>query len=237
LNSYSGEKAGSILFTELRNLSDLAAIQPALERCGFVYEEHLNYLINLRRSDEEVFKAISSRTRSYIRRALRDEAIVLKEITDRVQLRDCYELMRLTYQNAQVPLADFSLFESAFDQLYPLDMVRFTAVYYEQKPIAVSADLFYKDVIYYWYGGMDRAHGSLHPNELIRWHVLQQGIENGYGLFDFGGAGKPNEKYGVRDFKAKFGGDLVNYGRNIREHSPRLLRISTLGYSVVRRWL
>jgi len=28
------------------------------------------------------------------------------------------------------------------------------------------------------------------------------------------GAGKPSEKYGVRDFKAKFGGNLVNFGRN-----------------------
>ncbi len=232
------KKAGSkSLFTELRNLSDLGAIQPVLNRTGFVYEDHLNYLIDLKRPEEEVFGAIASRTRSYIRRALRQENLELKEINDRESLRASYDLLKLTYQNAQVPLSDFSLFEAAYDILRPKNMARFSAVFLDQDPIAVSIDLVYKDVVYYWYGGMDRAYSKQHPNELLRWHVIQWGIQNGYGVFDFGGAGKPDEKYGVRDFKAKFGGELVCYGRNICQHSPRLLRLSTLGYGVARRFM
>jgi lipid II:glycine glycyltransferase (peptidoglycan interpeptide bridge formation enzyme) len=237
LKTYNKETGNKSLFTELRNLSDLETIQPVLNRCGFVYEDHLNYLIDLRRSEEEVFGAIASRTRSYIRRALRQENLEIKEINDRESLRTSYDLLKLTYQNAQVPLSDFSLFESAYDLLRPHDMVRFSAVFLEQTPIAVSIDLVYKDVVYYWYGGMDRAYSKQHPNELLRWHVIQWGIQNGFGIFDFGGAGKPDEKYGVRDFKAKFGGELVSYGRNICQHSPRLLRLSTFGYGVARRFI
>ena len=37
------------------------------------------------------------------------------------------------------------------------------------------------------------------------WHTLDWGAEDGYSLNNFGGAGKPDEEYGVRDFKAKFG--------------------------------
>jgi len=67
------------------------------------------------------------------------------------------------------------------------------------------------------------------------WHVLKWGAENGYKVYDFGGAGKPSEKYGVRDFKSKFGGDLVCFGRNTCVHAPALMRLSQVGYSIYRR--
>ena len=40
------------------------------------------------------------------------------------------------------------------------------------------------------------------------------GAENGYRLCNFGGAGKRDEEYGVRDFKAKFGGELICFARS-----------------------
>jgi lipid II:glycine glycyltransferase (peptidoglycan interpeptide bridge formation enzyme) len=73
------------------------------------------------------------------------------------------------------------------------------------------------------------------PGELLMWHILKWGAENGYRTYDFGGAGNPDEKYGVRDFKAKFGGRLVCFGRNTFVHDPALLRLSTFGYSLLRR--
>ena len=73
------------------------------------------------------------------------------------------------------------------------------------------------------------------PNELVIWHILEWGANNGYRLYDFGGAGRPGEAYGVRDFKAKFGGQLVQFGRSVREHAPRLLKLSKSGYSIYRK--
>jgi serine/alanine adding enzyme len=63
---------------------------------------------------------------------------------------------------------------------------------------------------------------------------LEWGVENGYRVYDFGGAGKPDEEYGVRDFKAKFGGKLVCYGRNVYVHSQVRLELSKLGYTIYR---
>ncbi|MFN2220929.1 MAG: lipid II:glycine glycyltransferase FemX [Candidatus Promineifilaceae bacterium] len=237
LAAYADDTGGSYLFTELRNVSDLGRWQPILERSGFIYEEHLNYLIDLTQDEEEMFGKVSSRTRSYIRKAIRQEKLELREVTDRADLPAMYELLHQTYQNAQVPLSDISLFENAFDILRPLGMARFLAVYLEERPIAVSIDLLFKDRVYYWYGGMDRDYSKQHPNEYLRWSIIQRGKQEGYAIFDFGGAGRPDQVYGVRDFKAKFGGDLVGYGRNVCEHSPRLLRLSTLGYGVVRKLL
>jgi len=77
---------------------------------------------------------------------------------------------------------------------------------------------------------VDRDFSSYVPNEILTWHILEWGAENGYHLCDFGGAGRSDEDYGVRDFKSKFGGELVCYGRNIYVHFPFLLCLSKLGY-------
>lgn len=69
------------------------------------------------------------------------------------------------------------------------------------------------------------------------WQVLEWGATKGYRTFDFGGAGKPGEDYGPRRFKAKFGGTLVNYGRNVCVHAPMRLKLSEKVYNIARRFL
>ena len=42
------------------------------------------------------------------------------------------------------------------------------------------------------------------------------------------GAGRPDEKYGVRDFKAEFGGEMVEYGRYVYAHCPLVYRLGAM---------
>jgi len=234
LRTYTREVGGFPLFTELRNLSSLETLQPTLNECDFVYEDHLNYLIDLDRPPEEILQSIGRRTSKHIRRGFRRGEVIIEEVKDREQVAACYDLLRKTYQAARIPLADRSLFEAAFALLYPKGMVRFTLASVGQAPVAVSVELLYKDVVYGWAGGMDRDYSSYMPNELLMWHILEWGAENGYRVYDFGGAGKPDEEYGPREFKAKFGGDLVCYGRNTYVHSQARLMLSKLGYVIYR---
>ncbi len=234
LDAYVREIKGSCLFTELRNVSDLAAVQPILRNQGFVYEDHLNYLIDLDLTPEEVFQNIGARTKKNIKRGLNKGEVMVREVTDASQLGICYDLLKKTYQAARVPLASRSMFEAAFELLRPKNMVRFTLAYIGEAPAAVSIELLYKDVIYGWFGGLDRAYTRFNPNEMLMWHILKWGSENRFKQYDFGGAGKPDEKYGVRDFKAKFGGKLVCYGRNTYVHMPKILWLSKLGYNAAR---
>jgi serine/alanine adding enzyme len=237
VRTYVQEMGREALFTELRNLSDLSPVQPALEDCGFAYESHLNYLIDLDRPVEEIMQSIGGRTRKNIRRGLRRGEVVVEEVVERAQVSLCFELLRRTYAAAQVPLADSSLFEAAFDVLRSRGMVRYVLVRVGDAYVGTSVELLYKDVVYGWYGGVDRAYSRYTPNELLMWHILQWSAESGYRTYDFGGAGKPDEEYGVREFKAKFGGELVCFGRNICIHAPRMLWLSKQGYHLLRRWL
>lgn len=234
LEAYNHQIDKAVLFTELRNLCNLDAVQPILHEHGFRYEAHLNYLIDLRRSAEAILQSVGPRTRKNIRRALRRGEVVIEEATEPQQLPACYDLLRQTYRAACVPLADRSLFEAAFELLHPKGMVRFTVARVGENVAATSVELLYKGVAYGWYGGMNRAYGSYLPNELLTWHILQWSAEHGYHVYDFGGAGKPDEDYGVRRFKAKFGGELVNYGRNVCIHAPVRMGISKVGYQLAR---
>lgn len=235
LQAYENGVEGAPLFTELRNLADLSGLQPVLNANGFAYEEHLDFLIDLTRSPEEIMQGIGSRTRKNLRRGLRRGEVDITEVDRREQVTACYELLSKTYAAAEVPLADSSLFEAAFDVLYPRGMVKILLAQVNNAYAAGSLELVYKDTIYGWYGGLDRAYGEYIPNELLVWYILRWGAENGYRVYDFGGAGKPDEEYGVRDFKAKFGGQLVNFGRNVHVHSRLTLTVSRVGYQVYRK--
>jgi serine/alanine adding enzyme len=235
LQRYRRSVRGRYLFTELRNVSNLSDLQPLLQAEGFAFEEHLNYLIGLDRSRDELWASMGRRTRKQIRRGLRSGQVAIHEVDQAAQIPYCYELLARTYARVRVPLADYSLFGAAFDVLYPKRMVKFLQAQVGEEYVATSVELIYKDRILGWYGATERAYSQFTPTEALTWHILRWGADNGYRVYDFGGAGRPGEPYGVRDFKAKFGGELVNYGRNTCIHAPARFAISKAGYGVYRR--
>ncbi len=61
-------------------------------------------LIDLKPSPEAIFENFGRRTRKKIRRGLRQGDIVIEEAADRGKGAACYNLLRQTYEAAQVPL-------------------------------------------------------------------------------------------------------------------------------------
>jgi CelD/BcsL family acetyltransferase involved in cellulose biosynthesis len=235
LDAYDRAADRAVVFTELRNLADLSDLQPIMRQRGYAFEPHLNYLVSLAGGADETFLRIGRRTRKQIRHGLRTGDVTIEEAATRDEALECVDVLRRTYAGARVPLADRSLFEAAFDVLHHRRMVKFVLARIDRTCVAASVELVFKDTIYGWYGGVDRAYVSHTPNELLMWYVLKWGAENGFATYDFGGAGRPDEEYGVRNFKAKFGGELVCYGRNVRTHAPARLRVSRAGYGLYRR--
>ncbi len=237
LRAYVRDVSRPPLFTELRNLANLDDYQPVFWKNGFVREDHLNYLVNVGCSPEDILMNIGPRTRKAIRRGVRAAKVAVEEVKGLEGVAACYGLLRQSYAAARVPLASPTLFEAALSLLQPKGMIRITLAKVDGRPAATSIELLYKEVMYGWYGGVDRSLGEYTPNELLQWHVLEWGANNGYQLYDFGGAGKPEQAYRVRDYKAKFGGELVNFGRNTFVHAPALLKLSEIGYHFLRRFI
>jgi len=237
LQTYIQNSENYVIFTEVRNLSDTRVERSVLIDCGFSYEDHLNFLVDLNHSPEAVLQGIGKRTRKKIRSSLRKGELIIEEIKQDDQVKLCYDLLEKTYARAKVPLADYSLFEAAFDALHSKGMIKFLLAYVGDVCVGTSVELLFKDKIYGWYGGSDRRYSKYYPNEMLMWHILNWGAQNRYNVYDFGGAGKPGEEYGVRNFKAKFGGNLVNFGRFVYVHAPNQLILSKFGYRFYRRFL
>jgi len=236
LKDYNEATKNSVLFTEMRNLTDLIDVRPVLDSQGFVFEEHLNFLISLDVPETELWKCIRSNARRNIQKAQK-MGVKITEADDLTSMPEAYAVMKDVYHRIQVPLPDQSLFESVFRILHPKGMLRILLARVGEKIVGVLNLLLYKDVVFYWYTGTLREFSAYRTNDLLVWHALEFGHRNHFRIFDFGGGGKPDEEYGVREFKAKFGGTLVNYGRHMKIHSPLRLKLSREGYQLMRRFL
>ncbi|MFQ6127885.1 MAG: lipid II:glycine glycyltransferase FemX [Thermoplasmata archaeon] len=224
----------SALYTEIRNLWDVSSDIPAYESTGFAYEPHLNFHIDLGRGEEELWSDISKGRRKGIKKAERAGLDFVPAKTSS-QIDISYEILKKTYSGVGVPLADKTLFESAFRILGPRQYARFFLCLHEGEPIACRAVLSFKGTIHDWYGGSLAEHRAKKPDEFLIWNVLKWGISEGFEVFDFGGAGSPTEDYGPREFKRRFGGKMVEPGRFKKINKPRLLWISGRAYRIYRR--
>jgi len=232
VNKYDSHASQSSLYTEIRNMYN---VQDTLNHINnYSYIDHLNFIINLNQSEDELRGQIHKSRRKNINRAEK-AGVVVEEIVSQDKIPVFYKLLGETYNSVKVPLADISLFESSFQQLVPKGMAKFFLARHDNDYIGARAVLLYKDRIYDWYAGAAIDALSLCPNDYLVWYILKWGIENNYLSFDFGGAGEPNKPYGPREFKRRFGGELVNYGRYVRQYSKEKIKVAEIGFKVYRK--
>jgi hypothetical protein len=236
LRSYNQRAGRGAVFTELRNPVQLNGLQPTLDANGYQFEEHLNFLIDLTQPESQLWSNVRGNARRNIRKA-KAQGVEVVEVNDPAEMASVYTVLKAVYRRIQVPLPDESLFQAAFAVLHPRRMMRVLVARVDEAIIGALTLLVYRGVMIYWYTGTLREYSSLRPSDLLVWEALQLGAASGCQIFDFGGGGRADEEYGVRDFKAKFGGEQVNFGRNVCVHSPMRLALSLAGYRLMRRFL
>ncbi|MGE5227587.1 MAG: lipid II:glycine glycyltransferase FemX [Planctomycetaceae bacterium] len=236
LSAYRAAGSRGSLFTEVRHHVVDPSVSAALQAEGFAREAHLNFTIDLTRGEEALWGAVASSARRNVQKARRS-GVAIEETADPSAVADAYDVLRDVYHRIQVPLPDRSLFDASARILGPLGMFSMLLARWEDRTIGVLCLLRHRGVVTYWYTGTLREHATLRAGDLLAWHAIATEAAAGNRVFDFGGAGRPDEPYGVRDFKAKYGGDLIEPGRAIWTPSPLRYRASTAGYELVRRFL
>jgi CelD/BcsL family acetyltransferase involved in cellulose biosynthesis len=234
LAEYARQRSRHVLFTELRHQDDISALGPALRIAGFAHERHCNFLIDLRGSEADIWRRLSRSAKQRIKSAER-RGVEVVEAVDGPANDAAYRLLEQVYRRVGVPLASRTLFDEARAVLQPQGMLRVVTARAEGRVVGARFLLVHGTRIIDWYAGSDRAFASCSPNEVLVWDTLRWGHANGYELFDFGGAGRPDEPYGPREFKAKFGGELVDYGRDVLVHAPARLRLSRAAFAAAQR--
>lgn len=222
------------LYTLVRNIYDTSEVSSIFNSAGYKYEDHLNYLIDLDLSISELWSRLYKSRRNGINRAKR-RGVIIDEVVDEDAIPVIYELLKETYRTAKIPFADMSLLQSIFDVLKPRNMTKFFIAKKDDADVGTIVILTYKGTIFDWYAGAPRRYSHLCPNDILAWHAIEWGSKNDCCIFDFGGAGNPNEEYGVREFKRRFGGKMVNFGRYMKVYSPIKMKIAEKGFSIYRK--
>ena len=176
---------------------------------------------------------VSNSCRKQIRKCA-DRGVTIKVETTHDSIDELYKLVQFSYSRSQVPLADKELFHRALDILGS-EIVEIRLAKFENENVAAGITLKFKEVVYAWYGGSYRLPG-LSPFAALTWSEIESGAREGYRYYDFGGAGWPDEDYGPRVFKSKFGGDLVRYGRYIKVDSPIKLKAATSVFGLLKQF-
>ncbi len=223
---------GKAIYIEYRNFEDYSSKKEIFKRCGFKYIPHLDFHIDT--SSEEVVKQNLGKSRKRdIRTSLRDGAEIVEQATIE-EVHDFYAILHHLYvKKVKTPLYPLSFFET----LYRQDYSKFILVRYNGKiiggTVCVCLDGY---AVYEWFAcGEDGVHKNIYPSTVATYAGIRYAAQNGYQHFDMMGAGKPNDGYGVRDFKAKFGGQLVEYGRFLYVLNPLLYNIGKLGVKLLKK--
>lgn len=229
------ENGPATMYTQVRNLSDTSAYRNLFVRYGFQYDDHLTIRIDLTRSETELWQDVSTKRRNQIRRSEKEGCVA--EMQESLSaLRDSYAILEEVYRRARLPLPDFSHFESLHQQTDARSGLRLFTVSWQGEVVGCMVCLAYGNWLYDYYAGAYSQHYKKYPNDLLPWWVLLWAKKNGFTHFDFGGAGKPNVPYGVRDYKKQFGGEFVSYGRYERIQHPRLFSVVSNAFRLWQRF-
>lgn len=224
-----GDKA---IYVETRNFNDYSRWKSVFEANGFAYQPHLNFHVDTT-SVELLESRLGKNRKRDIKTSLRDGATIVEQPTIE-QVRTYYELLKQLYTTKiKTPL--FSL--QFFEQLYQHPNGRFILVEKEGEIIGgtVCVELPGKCLYEWFVCGRDGEWKSIFPSSLATYAGIRYAAEHGCSRFDMMGAGKPDEAYGVRDFKARFGGEQVEHGRFLYVRKPLLYWIGKIGVKILKK--
>ena len=209
---FHGHVKNKAIYTQFRNIFDMTEKEDLFKEQNYSKKDHLNYLLNLSLGKDDLWISMNKKRRNSIKKAIKS-GIVVKSLDDISSVEDSYNVIKRVYDKAKIPLADISLFMKTFENLQNKKMLKCFAAYLDETMIGTVWLLTFRGRVYDWYSGSLSQFLNKAPNDLMLWKSIEWSIDKNYEIFDFGGAGSPEKKYGVRDFKRKFGGDELNLGR------------------------
>lgn len=223
--------AGEAIYTEIRNLSDFSSLTKVFSGNGFRYIPYLNFRADTRDKNLMIKRVSESRLRQ-VKKAFR-RGVECREAENEEDVMQFYLILRKLYKNKlNKPLPRHSFFLNFYNQ----NLGRFFLVWAEGKVIGgIMCPVLEGKALYEFYVcGMDEEYRDFYPSIVATWSAMEYANKSGIPLFDFMGAGKPGEEYGVRDFKARFGGEMVEYGRFLRVNRPFLYKIGKSGLNLMK---
>ena len=220
-----------VIYIETRNFNDYTQWKSIFEHCGFAYQPHLNFHQDC--TKENILSSMSESRRRQIKKAIKNGVEIL-EASSIKEVKAFYDILFDLYRNkVKTPLFAWTFFKDFYIQSYG----KYFLVKYQDTIIGgIMCPILQDKAIYEWFVcGLDDVYKNQYPSVMATYAAIEYANKHNIPLFDFMGAGKPSEAYGVREFKARFGGELVEYGRFLCVRQPLLYYIGKLGVKLLKK--
>jgi lipid II:glycine glycyltransferase (peptidoglycan interpeptide bridge formation enzyme) len=158
-----------------------------------------SYTINLTQPEETLLANMRSKTRQYIRKAEREETVILRDTTGE-HLDMCYALYQETARRAGFALRPRAYYDDLF-RLFPARRQYLYVALRHGTPLAFLWLVCAGRLAVELFGGMADSAQEWKSNYLLKWHAIRQMKSDGYQLYDL--HGRATE--GIAQFKEGFG--------------------------------
>jgi len=200
------------IYIETRNYFDYSSLDEMFHKANFIYAPWMNFQVNTSNIDTVKAEMSNSRLRQ-IKKAIKNGA-KWHEAKNIDEIKTFYSILENLYTTKiKKPL----LSEDFFIDFFKKKLGKFLLIYKNDTVIGgIMCPIYLNKTIYEFYiCGLDNEYKEQYPSVMATWAAIEYANQNNIPIFDFMGAGQPNKDYGVRDFKARFGGNKVEYGRYI----------------------
>jgi serine/alanine adding enzyme len=202
--------------------------------CGYVREDWLNLIVDLMIPEPQILARMSKHRRKGIRAAEKAD-LDLVHVSTTAELSSLYQLLADAHRRLLIPFQGRPLFEAVFREFVSRGSGLMLMAKARERLLAGRVLLLHGGIAYDWYAGSTPQAKRLHADEWLTWKAMVAAKNLGAVQFDFGGAGKPDEDYGPREFKRRFGGGETNIGRYTRVLGRVRFGFANLAQDVLRR--
>lgn len=230
LNELKKSLSEKAIYIEIRNNNDFNKYKSVFEKNGFGYNEHLNFHIQTP-DVNTAFSQLNSTKRRDVRLSIKNGAKLIDK-PNIAQIRHFYKILSNLYATKiKLPLFPFEFFE----KLYRTSFGKFFLISYRGKIIGGSVCVELSSSVLYemFLCGLDKKFNNIYTSTLSTWFAIKYASCSDIRYLDMMGAGKPSDDYGVRDFKEKFGGKLVEHGRFLFISNSFLYRLGCFGIKLL----
>jgi len=215
------------IYIETRNFNDYSAWKESFEAAGFSYKPHLNFHV------DPYSNNLSDNRCRQVRKAQATVECLTSERVKEEDIREWYKVLSKLYRTkVKTPLWSIDFFLQAYRQ----NIAKFLLVKHEGRVIGGSMVVADERTVYEWFEcGLNAEYKDQYPSVMATYAGIQLAKQSGCSRYDMMGAGEPGVPYGVRDFKAEFGGQLVEHGRFLYVCKPSLYRFGACVIKFLKR--
>lgn len=219
-----------LIYLELRNGFEYKPLQSTFATLGFQYIPWLNY--QFRALDKNHFMEGMAKSRlRQLKKAL-NNGVTWRLAESEKDLKAFYAILSQLYrEKVKKPLPSFEF----FSKFHQSTIAKVLLVQKDEDIIGgVMCPFLAGHFIYeYYICGLDRQYPEYYPSTMAMWAMVSYAEELGIENVDLMGAGEPDKANSVRDFKKKFGGELLEHGRYLMVFNSFLYH---LGRFAILRW-